>query len=73
MLATQIPDAAARRVQAATDLGQQVAAQAWVSAYADAYALTALAALLAAAVLLLHLLRDVLARRATVQNTGTTP
>ena len=27
MLATQIPDAAARRVQAATDLGQQVAAQ----------------------------------------------
>ncbi|AZY94675.1 MULTISPECIES: MFS transporter [Paracoccus] len=73
MLAAQIPDAAARRAQAATDLGQQVAAQAWVSAYADAYALTALAALLAAAVLLLHLLRDVMARRAAVQNTGTTP
>lgn len=73
MLAAQIPDAAARRLQATTELAQQATTQAWVSAYADAYALTALLALVSAAVLALHLFRDALARRAAVPDTGTTP
>lgn len=57
-LAGTVPDAALRRLQAATELAQQASLQAWTQAYADAYALTGWAALIAAAALVLHLLRD---------------
>ncbi|MBM3603534.1 MAG: MFS transporter [Alphaproteobacteria bacterium] len=57
-LAGTLPDAGARRAQAAADLAQQAGLQAWVQAYGDAYALTGWAALIAAAALVLHLLRD---------------
>lgn len=62
-LAAQIPDAAARRVQAAGQIAQDASAQAYVMAYNDAYLLTALIALAAALALVLHLLRDRMALR----------
>ncbi|WP_411840480.1 MFS transporter [Paracoccus sp. ME4] len=73
-LAAQTPDAAARMGQAGSELAARASAQAWVSAYNDIYALTAVAALLAAALLMLHLLRDALApRAAATPDTGTRP
>ncbi|MCZ0960025.1 MFS transporter [Paracoccus benzoatiresistens] len=73
-LAAQIPEAAARRVQAAAQIAQDASAQAYVMAYNDAYLLTALVALAAALALLLHLLRDRLAlRMAPRPNPDTTP
>ncbi|WP_126976092.1 efflux MFS transporter permease [Frigidibacter oleivorans] len=64
-LAGQMPDAAARRLQAVSALAQDAAAQAYVMAYNDAYFLTFLCAAGAAGLLLLHLLRDRLAARLT--------
>lgn len=60
-LAAQVPDAAARKIQAVQQIAQDASAQAYVMAYNDAYLLTALIALGAAAALVLHLLRDRLA------------
>lgn len=62
-LAPQMPDAVARRAQAAAQIAQDVTAQSWVMAYNDAYFLTALIALAAAFALVLHLGRDALAAR----------
>ncbi|MGR3199548.1 MAG: MFS transporter [Paracoccus sp. (in: a-proteobacteria)] len=71
--AAQLPDAALRRAEAASQLIGRATAQAWVDAYGDAYALTAIAALIAAAALLLHLLRNFLARPAPNTKLETTP
>ena len=62
-LAGQITDAAARQAAAVQQIAQDAAAQAYVLAYNDAYFLTALIALGAAAALALHMLRDRLAAR----------
>ncbi|MBK4217433.1 MFS transporter [Paracoccus caeni] len=62
-LAGQMPDLAARKLQAMSQIAQDASNQAYVMAYNDAYRLTCLIALLAAAALLLHLLRDLLAAR----------
>jgi len=73
-LAAQIPDATARRAQAAAQIAQDASAQATVMAYNDAYLLTALIALAAALALVLHLLRDRLAlRMAPAPEPDTTP
>lgn len=64
-LAGMLPDAAARRAQAAADLAGQASLIAWTEAYADAYALTGWAAVIAASALVLHLLRDRLAAKLT--------
>ena len=63
-LAGQITDSTARTAQAASQVVQIASAQAWVQAYDDAYLLTAIVALFAAGALLLHVLRDLLARKA---------
>ncbi|HWL55953.1 MAG TPA: MFS transporter [Paracoccus sp. (in: a-proteobacteria)] len=62
-LAPQVTDAAQGRAQAAALIAQDATNQAYVMAYNDAYFLTCLAALAAAAALLLHLGRDWLAER----------
>ncbi|MFI0396422.1 MFS transporter [Paracoccus jiaweipingae] len=61
-LSPQISDPALRQAGAVTAIGRQVAQQAWVLAYNDAYFLTFLVAVAALAALLLHLLRDWLAQ-----------
>jgi hypothetical protein len=63
-LAGQITDNTARTAQAASQVAQIASAQAWVQAYDDAYLLTAIVALIAAGALLLHVLRDLMARKA---------
>lgn len=60
-LATTIPDAALRRVQAMQQIAQDAQAQSYAMAYNDAYTVTFLIALTAAVALVLHLLRDRLA------------
>ena len=72
-LAGQIADSGARTAQAASQIVQAASAEAWVRAYDDAYLLTAFVALIAAAMLLLHLLRDMMARRATTETSGAKP
>lgn len=67
-LAGTIPDAAARRAQAAADLAGQAGLTAWTEAYADAYALTGWVAVIAAAALVLHLWRDRMAAQLTDQS-----
>lgn len=62
-LAPQLGDAVLRRAEALSEIAQTVSAQAYVLAYNDAYFLTFLIALGAAALLLLHLLRDAIAAR----------
>ena len=64
-LAATSPDAVARRAQAAAQLVAQANLTAWTEAYADAYALTGWAALLAASALVLHLWRDRMAAKLT--------
>ena len=72
-LAGQISDAGARVAQATSQVVQSASAEAWVRAYDDAYLLTAFVALIAAAMLLLHLLRDLMARRAQTDIPGAKP
>ncbi len=63
-LASQIPDAAARKAQAVALIAQDASNQAYVMAYNDAYFLTFLVAALALCALLLHIFRDwMVARR----------
>ncbi|GHG93447.1 MFS transporter [Pseudodonghicola xiamenensis] len=62
-LAAQTPDLAQRKLQAAAQIASDASRQAYVLAYNDAYFLTFLIALGAAAALLLHLFRDALVAR----------
>ncbi|WP_374633652.1 MFS transporter [Paracoccus sp. (in: a-proteobacteria)] len=62
-LAPQIADAGMRHAQALALIAQDASAQAYVMAYNDAYLLTALVALAALCLLVLHLFRDWLAAR----------
>ncbi len=68
-LAPQIGDIAARNAQAASLIAQDATSQAYVMAYNDAYLLTALIAVLAAAALSLHVARDRMAARMTPAQT----
>ena len=62
-LAPQIADAGTRKAQALAQIAQDASSQAYVMAYNDAYLLTALVALTALCLLVLHLFRDWLAAR----------
>lgn len=53
---SQTADSASARLQAVSALAQEASRQSWVMAYNDAYVLTAIGALAALAVLLLHML-----------------
>lgn len=67
-LATQIPDATQRQIQAVSALAQEANRQSYVLAYNDAYFLIFLIAGFAAIALLLHVFRDGLAARLTPQD-----
>lgn len=64
-LAAYIPDAASQKAQALSQIATNATMQSYVLAYNDAYFLTALVAVIAAVLLVLHLLRDWLASRLT--------
>ncbi|WP_157115359.1 MFS transporter [Paracoccus contaminans] len=66
-LAASIPDSAARRAQAVSQIAQEASQQAYVLAYNDAFLATFLGACGAIALLLLHWTRDHLAGSAAVK------
>lgn len=71
VMASQIPDLAARKAQAMAQVAGEVSSQAYVLAYNDVYFLTFLLAGGAAAALMLHMFRDWLAARMGHSQTGT--
>lgn len=64
-LSAYIPDIASQKAQALGQIATNVTMQSYVLAYNDAYFLTALVAVIAACLLVLHLLRDWLVLRFT--------